>query len=183
MLPRKYLGVIGGGAAAAVILAVVAAQTGFYEDTEADILPESQDIPVTPTDQQQIPIIPEEDPSLQIYRIDTECELIYGLATGQYPNGDSLPRIELENLLEEYPQEFSPWKDVLENNETKKEFLSKPMTDEFGNVLIDALMEETSIKPELKPIAALAMDPQGREKLQQAYQQFNCKPYFDQRAE
>lgn len=179
---KKPLGiVIGGGSAAAVLLTVVVlGQMGFYDN--AEILPESQETLTLPSEQ-QIPVSPEEQPTLQTYRIDTECELIYGLATGQYPNGERLPRIQLDELVKEYPEEFAPWQEILENNETRKQFLNQPMTKEFGNVLIDALMEESSIEPSLKPIASLALDPQGQAKLQQAYQQYNCKPYFDQRTD
>ena len=171
MLAKKSLGIIIGASAAAIlVIVVVLGQTELYKN-EFNILPESQ-TPIEPAD--KIP--------LQTYRINTECELIYGFASGKYPDGEKLPQIKIADLLVNYPDEFGPWKTTLENNETRAEFFKQPLSTEFSDVLTVAIMKESSIKPELKPIAGLITDPQGKTKMQQAYQQYNCKSYFDEKA-
>lgn len=119
--------------------------------------------------------------SLHAYKINTECELIYGFATGKYPDNENLQKISLEQLLQEYPQEFEPWQTILKNEETRIQFFNQPLPPEFSDVLVITMMEKSSIKPELKPIAELILDPQGQTKLQQDYEQFNCQSYFDER--
>lgn len=117
------------------------------------------------------------------YRISTECELIYGFASGNYPDGQKLPALKIADLLEKYPQEFGPWKATLENNQTRTDFFKqKPLPADFSEVLVTAVMKETSISPDLKSIASLITDPEGRTKLQDAFKKFDCQPYFDERA-
>lgn len=171
MVPKKSLGIIIGGAAAGVlILVVVLSQSGFLKSIEAGVAPE-----------QKAPIIQEHSP-FSAYKINTECELIYGFASGTYPDKQKIPPIKTSEIFTKYPDDFAPWKRILENNETRIAFFKQPLPSNFTSALVDVIMKETSINPELKPIVSFIADPQGKAKLQDAYQQYNCKPYFDQRS-
>jgi hypothetical protein len=142
----------------------------------------SEIAPTQMTEEPNIPVVEKQtQEQLQTYRINTECELIYGLASGNYPNGEKLPALKILDLVDKYP-EFDPWESVLRDNQTRAEFFKQPLSEDFSNVLVDAVMSESSINPELEEIASLVADPQGRAKLQQAFQEFNCKSYFDERA-
>jgi hypothetical protein len=90
-------------------------------------------------------------------------------------------RINTECVVDKYP-EFGPWEAILRDNQTRAEFFKQPLSEDFSDVLVGAVMSESSINPELDDIASLVADPQGRAKLQQAFQEFNCKAYFDERA-
>lgn len=115
------------------------------------------------------------------YKINTECELIYGIAYGVYPNGEKLPGVKINNLLATYPEEFKPWMEILQNQDNRTEFFKKPLPDEFRGVLTTALMKETSIDPKLEKIAMVVTDGQGKTQLQQYFQEFQCQKYFDER--
>lgn len=122
---------------------------------------------------------PEENAGM--YKINTECELIYAIAYGKYPDGKELPDVKVEALLANYPEEFEPWKEDLQNIENRTAFFAKPLPDEFRNVLTPALMKEASINPVLEQTARIVSDGNGQEKLQQAFQEFGCQKYFDER--
>ena len=170
MIPKKSLGIIiGGGVAAVLIIVVVLGQTGFLKNIEAG-MPE-----------QKTPVIQEHSP-FSAYKINTECELIYGFASGKYPDDQKIPPIKTSEIFTKYPDDFAPWKQILENNDTRVEFFKKPLPANFTDALVTVIMKETSINPDLKSIVSLIADPQGKAKLQGAYEQYNCKPYFDQRS-
>jgi hypothetical protein len=138
--------------------------------------------PTQMTEDLNIPVIEKQtQEQIQTYRINTECELIYGLASGSYPNGEKLPALKILDLVDKYP-EFDPWETILRDNQTRTEFFKQPLSEDFSDVLVGAVMSESSINPELEEIASLVADPQGRAKLQQVFQEFNCKAYFDERA-
>jgi len=171
LLARKSLGVIiGSSVSAAIILMVVAS---------GQIGPQTAPNQITEESNTQIV---EKHEQIQTYRINTECELIYGLASGNYPNGEDLPALKILALVDEYP-EFGPWETILRNNQTREEFFKQPLPEDFRDVLVTAVMSESSINPDLEEIASLVADPQGRMKLQQAFQEFNCKSFFDERTE
>jgi hypothetical protein len=151
-------------------IVIVGAYVWYHtlQEHHADILTKSQKTTVK-----------SEQSRLETYRINTECELIYGFSTGKYPDGEKLPKIKIADLLGKYPQEFAPWQNILKSNETRTQFFEKSLPKEFSDMLVVAVMKESSIKPELKPIADLIMDPHGKEKLKQDYQQYDCKSYFD----
>lgn len=159
---------IGGGVAAAVVVAVlILYQGGLPENT----------VPV-PSDVQQIPNAPE----AELYRINTECELIYGLTYGVYPDGQKIPGMRVDDLMAEYPQEFAPWKDILEDEEKRSAFFSQQIPEDFGKVLVVAMMKESAINPDLIGIASLITDPQGRMKLGEEFENYSCQKYFDDRS-
>ena len=116
-----------------------------------------------------------------IYRINTECQLIYGISYGLYPNDEKLPEIKIDNLIASYPEEFKAWNEILQNSDDRAEFFKKPLPDEFRVVLTTALMKESSINPKLEQTALIVTDTQGTAKLQQAFQEFECQKYFDER--
>jgi hypothetical protein len=115
------------------------------------------------------------------YRINTECQLIYGISHGLYPDGEKLPEIKIDNLIASYPEEFKAWSEILQNPDDRVEFFKKPLSDEFRVVLTTALMKESSINPKLEQTALIVTDAQGTEKLQQVFQEFECQKYFDER--
>lgn len=169
MAPKKLGIIIGGGVAASLIIAVVLSQTGFLKNIEAG-MPEQKTLPI------------QEHSPYSTYKINTECELIYGFASGKYPDNQKIPPIKTSEIFTKYPDDFAPWKQILENNETRAEFFKKPLPSNFTDALVTVIMKETSISPNLKPIVSFIADPQGKQKLQGAYDQYNCKPYFDQRS-
>lgn len=115
------------------------------------------------------------------YRINTECELIYGLSYGVYPNDQKIAGVEIQTMMEKYPEEFEDWEKILEDPEQRTAFFNQPLDEEFGNVLVTAMMKEISINPDLKDIALLITDPNGREKLADDFEEFGCQRYFDSR--
>lgn len=172
MLTRKPISIIAGCSAAAAILLVIVASGQLN-------MPEI--VPTQMTEELNTPVEKQTQEQIQTYRINTECELIYGLASGSYPNGEKLPALKILDLVDKYP-EFDPWETILKDNQTRAEFFKQPLSDDFSDVLVGAVMSESSINPELEEIASLVADPQGRAKLQQAFQEFDCKAYFDERA-
>jgi hypothetical protein len=90
-----------------------------------------------------------------------------------------MPRIEVSYLLEKYPDEFSEWKDILSNNETRKELVNSGNATKFNQALIPVMMKESSINPDLMSTAMLLADPQINLKLKQVYGENNCKEFFD----
>jgi len=124
---------------------------------------------------------PTPEENAEVYKINTECELIYAIAYGQYPDGEALYDVKVEVLLANYPEEFEPWKEELQSIENRTAFFAKPLPDEFRNVLTPALMKEAGISPHLEQTARIISDEKGKEKLQQAYQEFGCQKYFEER--
>lgn len=163
ILPKA---IIIGAVAAAVIAAVLVVY-----------VLNSQNLPsVLPNLQKQKKI----EPVASAYKINTECELIYSLAYGVYPDNQKIPPVVLEDLVKKH-QEFAPWKEILENDTSRKSFFSAKLPDDFNEVFISAIMEDSSINPQLKDIAMLLTDPEGSIKLKSQYEKYNCKSYFDSR--
>ncbi len=138
----------------------------------------SVQVPINTGEKQDIPPKPE---VLQTYKINTECELIYGLSYGVYPDNQKIPPIAISELVEKYP-ELGPWKDTLSNNETRKAFFSQPLSPEFSSVLVTSIMDDASINPDLKDVAMILTDPQGIQKLREDFEKYECKSYFDSRS-
>lgn len=167
LLTQKQIPIIAGITVAAIIAAVLVTYQGMPEN----------EAPLKADDLQEIV---DESLTAQTYKINTECELIYGFAFGVYPDNQKIPPIVLAELTKKYP-DFGPWKNILDNNETRKAFLSEPLPQEFSDVLVTSIMTESSINPELKDIAMHITDPQGVQKLQDDYEKYGCKVYFDSR--
>lgn len=175
LLAKKNIGIIAAGAAAAVVIVFAAYVISGQHIAEQDLAPEG----VQDVTGEILGPSPTGAGTDGAYRINTECELVYAIAYGQYPDGERLPDVKIEVLLANYPEEFEPWKEILQNPDNRTEFFSKPLPDEFRNVLTPVLMKETSISPELEQIARIVSDGQGNEKLKQAFQEFECQKYFD----
>ncbi len=176
---KENIGMIAAGVAAAIVIAVVAIQ--FGSSVPSQQITESTPEIANTTSKMQGPVFQQMSDAAETYKINTECELIYGIAYGAYPDGEKLPGVKIDNLLANYPEEFKPWKETLQNTDNRTEFFKKPLTDEFRGVLTTALMKETSINPKLEQIAMIVTDGQGKAKLQQAFQEFQCQKYFDER--
>lgn len=168
LVAQKQIAIIGGSIAAAAIIAVLI----FYQGTS------SVQVPISTGEKQDVPT---ESKVLQTYKINTECELIYGLSYGVYPDNQKIPPIIISELVEKYP-DLGPWKDTLSNNETRKAFFSKPLPPEFSSILVTSVMDDASINPNLKDVAMILTDPQGIQKLREDFQKYECQPYFDSRA-
>jgi hypothetical protein len=164
-LKNTHHAAIGTGVAVAVLLAVAFSYPAI-NDT------------LTNTPMRQ-PAESGTDVGAGMYRINTDCELIYGLSYGTYPDGEKLPALKIVDLIEEYPQEFAPWKETLEDPVKSTAFFSQPLPGDFGSVLVTAMMEESSINPDLKDTAMLIVDPNGKQKVAEKFVEFNCQPYFD----
>jgi len=168
---------IGAGIAAAAIIVILTLSQGT-----------ALDLPATPEQSTQELIVPQEStPDIQgpiennAYRINTECELIYSLAYGVYPDDQKIPGVEINTLIEKYPDEFAEWEQILEDPDQRTEFFNQPLGEEFGNVLVTAMMKEISINPELKDIAILIVQPNGRAQLAEDFEVYSCQQYFDTR--
>ncbi|TBR08991.1 MAG: hypothetical protein EPO62_05620 [Candidatus Nitrosotenuis sp.] len=175
MLAKKNIGIISAGVAAAIIVAVVAMHFGSSNTQTAQSASDIAD-----SSKIQGPTFQQSDIA-GTYKVNTECELIYGIAFGVYPDGEKLPGVKIDNLLANYPEEFKPWKEILQNPDNRTAFFKKPLSDEFRSVLTTALMKETSINPKLEQIAMIVTGGDGKAKLQQAFQEFQCQKYFDDR--
>jgi hypothetical protein len=155
------------GVAAAIIVIVVVANSSLIKNESSDMssqkIIESIDI--------------SEPPASQIYKINTQCEMLFAITTSRYPNGEAIPRFNTTSLLEEYPDEFKEWKEILADPEKRKVF-AQNVPDEFNQVLIPVLMKESSINPDLKPTAMLITDPQANLKLKQIYDENICQEFF-----
>lgn len=179
LLSKKALGVILGACVAAAVL-VVLMPTISKNISNIEQMEKTE----KPTEQKPKPaekLVSEQQIS-SIYKINTECEMIYGLSKGVYPDGTRLPHITLSDLMAKYPNTFSPWKAMLEDNQTRTEFFKKPLTPEFSDAMTSSIMNYSSINPGLKPIVELMIKTNGKQKLQEDYLAYNCKPYFDQRS-
>ena len=170
MLAKKNIYMIAAGVAAAIIVAVVATHFGSSTVQQAQS-PDTTKMQ-GPTPQGEV---------AGTYKVNTECELIYGIAYGVYPDGEKLPGMKIDNMLAKYPDEFKPWKEILQNPDNTTAFFKKPLSDEFRGVLTTAIMKEASINPKLEQIAIIVTGANGKAKLQEAFQEFQCQKYFDER--
>ena len=89
-----------------------------------------------------------------------------------------MPRIEITYLLEKYPDEFKPWKEILEDPQKRTEFV-KDVPEEFNQALIPIMLKESSINPDLESTGMLLLDPLRQSKLKQIYDENNCQEFFD----
>ena len=179
LLAKKNIGMIAG-VAAAMIIAVVAVY--FSSGNLGQQITREPTLDNTnSTSKIQSPIFQQKNDAAGTYKMNTECELVYGIAYGVYPDGGKLPGVKIDSLLANYPEEFKPWKEILQNTDNRTAFFKKPLSDEFRGVLTTALMKETSINPKLQQIAMIVTGGNGKAKLQQAFQEFQCQKYFDER--
>jgi hypothetical protein len=169
-LDRKLILIASVCAAAAVAIIFIASSQGApspapSESEKPDALPAP---------------ISDYGPS-QLYKFNTECELIYSFVTGEDPSGEKMTTVKITDLVEKYPDKFAPWSDILLNNQTRDEFFNQPSPAGFNDAFIDAIMIEFSINPELRPVAELIADPQKNAKLQGVFDEYGCQGYFDAR--
>lgn len=106
--------------------------------------------------------------------------MVFAMIQGRYPDGESMPRITIRDLVEKYPDEFKEWKAILEDPTKSREF-AQDIPTEFSEVLIPIMMNEAMINPELKPTAMLLIDPQANEKIKQIFDENSCQEFFDAR--
>jgi TRAP-type uncharacterized transport system fused permease subunit len=155
------------GAAAVIIATTV--MFSYVMPIDLSAMPAQQDVDSTST------IIGQE---AQAYRINTQCEMVYAMVTGRYPGGEVMPRIEITYLLEKYPDEFKPWKEILEDPQKRTEFV-KDVPEEFNQALIPIMLKESSINPDLESTGMLLLDPLIQSKLKQIYDENNCQEFFE----
>jgi len=155
---------------AATIIATTATYA-YVMPIDLSAMPSQQDVDSTS-------IITGQD--AQTYRINTQCEMVFAMVEGRYPDGDAMPRIEISHLLEKYPDEFKPWREILEDPEKRTEFV-KDVPDEFNQALIPIMMKESSMNPDLESTAMLLLDPMRQSKLKQIYDENSCQGFFDER--
>lgn len=172
LLSKKTTWAISGAIAAVAIALVIT----LGPVNLGSIPPAETDVPSAP--------VTKNSPSEQIgaYRINTECEMIYGFVAGVYPDGGDLTTLKIDYLISKYPEDFAPWAGIFANNQTKEAFLKQPFPNEFKEVLVASVMREFSINPSLKPIVMLITDPEGDSKLQDAFDKYDCQDYFNSRS-
>lgn len=170
IIPKKYIPIIAGVAAAIIAIGVI---------VPPYLVKDKSDIPVQGMGQISIPESMKQSGDSQTYKINTQCEMLFAMIKGQYPDGETLPRLEVSALLEKYPDEFSKWKDIFANNETRKAFLNSDNVTEFNQALIPVMMKESVINPALTPTAMLLADPEINAKIKQVYNENNCQEFFD----
>ena len=117
----------------------------------------------------------------QTYRINTQCEAVYAMVKSKYPDGEQIPRLQMDDLLVKYPDELKPWKETLKDPEKRKVFVNAGVPPEFNQALVPIMMKEYSINPELKPTVMLITEPQAGAKIKQIYDDNGCKEFFAQR--
>lgn len=161
---------------ATTIIALVLAGSSFTKSQPNDIPNELINTPSNTLQNMHIPESMNDDG--QTYKINTQCEMLFGMLRATYPDGTSLPRLEMKALIEKYPEEFKEWKATLEDPEKAKVF-AKNIPEEFDQVLIPTMMKESSINPDLKSTAMLLMDPERSVKLKQIFDINNCQEFFD----
>lgn len=157
--------------AAATIAGVVLANLYLTKDTSSNT-PQEVKLPTPITNEANQP---------QTYRINTQCEAVYGMVKSKYPDGEQIPRLQMDNLVEKYPDELKPWKETLQDPQKRKAFVDAGVPPEFNQVLVPIMMKEFSINPELKSTVMLITEPQAGAKLKQIYDENGCKEFFAQR--
>lgn len=118
---------------------------------------------------------------LSDYQINTQCELLYSMTHGVYPNDTPLEKLNVVTLSEKYPEEFSPWQDIISDDTKLKAFAESGLSPEFMDVFSNSVMKEYSINPSLHETVTMALKPGGSPELKNVFDNENCAPYFEDR--
>jgi len=162
--------------AVAIIVTSMLASSSFIKDQPDDIPNEL--INASNNSLQNIPMPESMKDDGLTYKINTQCEMMFGMLRATYPDGTPLPRLDIKSLLEKYPEEFKDWKVILEDPEKSKE-LAQNDPEGFNRILIPILMKESSITPDLESTAMFLVDPARSTKLKQVFEINNCQEFFD----
>jgi hypothetical protein len=180
---RTYVIIGGAVAAAAIIIGVVALSGGF--DMSKTKMTEQQTIPEeTVTFKEEQPLGPSTDMNdvktdSQLYKINTDCELLYAMTLSEYPNGERLHNLTLSGVVSKYQDEFEPWRAIFFHEDKIREFIDQGFTPEFLYAFANAIMLEYSINPELRPVVLLAVDPKTQpDIMNKIFADENCQKYF-----
>lgn len=163
MISKKFIPIIAGAIAAGIIITVL-----VYINTNQNKTIDNENISIEPN--QNITEI------ATTYKINTQCEIVYALARGKYPDGKNITPFDITYILNKYPDEFKEWKEILQDPEKKKIFATQGNVTKFNQLLIPILMKEYQINPNLTSTAMLMADPEPD--LQKVYDENKCKEYF-----
>ena len=118
---------------------------------------------------------------LQMYRFNTQCELLYGMVYNQYPNGDTLPSLVLSSLVQKYRADYSQWEDILFDDEKRLGYFENGMPVEFAQVFAQSVSKEYSINPTLHTTVMTGFLLAGEEVHERLFKENNCNDYFIER--
>jgi len=114
----------------------------------------------------------------QMYRFNTQCELLYGMVYNQYPNGETLPSLVLSSLVKKYRADYSQWEDILFNDEKRLAYFENGMPVEFSQVFAQSVSKEYSINPTLHTTVMTGFLLAGEEVHERLFKENNCNDYF-----
>ena len=133
---------------------------------------------ITPTELQDIP-----QRELQMYRFNTQCELLYGMVYNQYPNGDTLPSLVLSSVIKKYRADYSQWEDILFDDEKRIAYFENGIPVEFAQVFAQSVSKEYSINPTLHTTVMTGFLLAGEEVHERLFKENNCNDYFIKRSQ
>jgi len=188
---RTYV-IIGGAVAAAAIIIGVVAITGAFDN--------KMDTPTQITDQQttlnsqETVIFKEEQPvgppaemtdvqtNLQLYRLNTSCEMLYAMSASEYPNGEKLHSLSITSMVSKYQADFEPWLETFADDEKLRAFIEQGFSPEFLDIFAEKVILEYLINPELKPLVLMALDPKTQTvDVNKIFEEDNCMEYYASR--
>ena len=115
---------------------------------------------------------------LQMYRFNTQCELLYGMVYNQYPNGETLPSLVLSSLVQKYRADYSQWEDILFDDEKRIAYFENCIPVEFAQVFAKSVSKEYSINPDLHTTVMVTFLPAGTEVIENLLKENSCEDYF-----
>jgi len=160
--------------AAAVIISVIAYVSLNTSNT-------SEPTSITPKPIDSIPVNPEPNTHSTLssdYKINTQCELLYAMTNGVYPDDTSLERLNVVSLAQKYPNEYAPWKDIISDSSKLKAFADSGFSPEFYTTFSNSVLKEYSINPVLQDTVIIALKPGGSSEIKTIYDNENCESYF-----
>ena len=120
---------------------------------------------------------------LQMYRFNTQCELLYGMVYNQYPNGEQLQSLVLSSLVQKYRADYSQWEDILFDDEKRLAYFENGMPVEFAQVFAQSVSKEYSINPTLHTTVMTGFLLAGEEVHERLFKENNCNDYFIKRSQ
>ena len=166
-----------------IAIAIIGIITSFGLTYKQEIVIEHQPAILTPDDMiitttELTDITPIER---QMFRFNTQCEVLYGMVYNQYPNGDTLPSLVLSSLVQKYRADYSQWEDILFDDEKRLAYFENGMPVEFAQVFAQSVSKEYSINPTLHTTVMTGFLLAGEEVHERLFKENNCNDYFIER--
>jgi len=166
-----------------IAIVIIGIIISFGLTYKQEIVIEQQTAILTPDDMITNPIELRDisQKELQMYRINTQCELLYGMVYNQYPNGEQLQSLVLSSLVKKYRADYSQWEDILFDDEKRLEYFENGMQVEFAQVFAQSVSKEYSINPTLHTTVMVGFLLAGEEVHERLFKENNCNDYFIER--